>query len=1313
MAEENTPNLPFAQFDKETFDQIMSVYGSDVGMFAKNLTEVLNEEYDDPEFLTYEGLRAGTAPAFQLFPSLKDLAPAQRRMSNEDIVEMFAYDPEGNAITGGTFMQGVKREAIPQAAAVPTFMGGYSLGQTLTAGVPPVTLPTAAVRFGVPLITGTLASIGGYMMGEQITDEIMGEEPPMLPGQTAAYEAGKTAMGAAAWLPLPFMVPKQLNFGVEAAKNALSKSMGDVSGPFQPTRGLRFSQFLEKNVGRIGETARAAPIPTLAFETVAGAGATGGAYVAESGAPGQPLPRLAMEFGGGISTSVLTDLLTTRLKMIYQGGKGAYKAVREGRVTEGIAALKGERERQVVNYILDVLEESGEDPEEVIARLGSNEFSDILIDESGNPIELTAALKSGSPALLALEKSLEKTTTGVGRERASANVNATRALRNTITALYATGNTDAAQEAALLSQAVFENGMEQDLAGAWKRVFDAFEKVGGGQERQAQLGVQLQGILDTRLNAARQNEKRLWSSVPTDFAISEFVDEQGNLTDTPQFIEWMNNNLPQTEESLDDIFPNIAPLIKFVRRKERELGLVPSDGGDGSRPTMSKDLERAYDTFQKSSDQFIGTSDERVLENVINTAEGIEDINERLAYIRGQAQNLRQRASNREFDDNANARKLATAYDRLANLELLKDREPDVDLLTSGDEVEFVPLTATEIYDMYSTALAKGKELTAQGKSNSARLAYGFAQALMRDLDNFDTGDAAYNTARAYTRALNDAFTRSFVGDVLAQTKTGALKVAPEMIANDVFQSDAGYLRLKQLDQVGQFELTQALTNLSTSAGTPDLQKTLDRAIKYSVNEDTGLVDTARLNKWLKNNRKSLSKYPGVLKNVEQAVETTTTVRGTTESILRNIRAAAFNPDTGEINVPALRRWMERPENQDILSAMPNLKADLEDVQTARTLLDQGLADQRDQLKDLKAQVSFMDLLPGTTENPATAAAKALSNAQKKPVASWDNLLNVVKKAPSEWTTADGVKHTKEEALAGLRSAFMEAAMVKSGGTSQTFSAREFYDTIFAPHRNSENKVSLSDWMLKNDVMSKQEMDRLKGFATELVKMESFVASGDMGLEELAETVGPMMDFYLRIAGSAAGARLQSLIPGDTGAGSLVAAGAGSKAFRAAYSKIFADIPESMKMDVMTEMFKDPDLLATMLSKGRTQREAGNIAGRLTELLTEKGFLSTVTVGRRGVPSVVRETEETIVDEEPQITVPEPSPNDEASLTPQRVLPTNPPVAQPRPAAAPAPVPQTTPPSPQPAARSRYAALFPNDPISGMINSNQGIGSLL
>ena len=1298
MAEEN---LPFAQFDKETFDQIMSIYGNDIGMFAQNLTETLNEEFDEENYLTYQGLRQGTAPAFELFPSLKDLPSEQRRLSDEDIIELFAYDQEGNPIKGGTFAEGFARDITPQAASVPTFMGGFALGNKLVAGVPPTTPLTLAVRVGTPLAFGTLSAIGGYTMGEKITDEIMGEEPPILPGQTTAYEMGKTAAGATAWLPLPFLVPNKINFGVEAAKIAL----GD-----KKTISSRIAGGIEKTIGGMGGAAKAAPGTTLAFETLAGVGATGGAGAAEEMFPGEPLPRLIGEFGGGISLPVTADLLTTRLLQAFRGGRALVSSARDGTIIEKANVMKSAREGQVINYILDVIEEAGEDPNEIIRRLGSNEFTDVLVDEQGNPIELTAALKSGSPALLTLEKSLEKLTTGVGKERSSANTQATRALRNTITALFAQEDPAAVQEAGVLAQAVFSNDLERDLASAMNKLFDAFEKIGSPEARQAQLGQNLQNIVAERLKAARLNQRKLWKSIDTNFQIDEFIDESGEATNTPQFIDWMETNLPETEEALDDVFSDLAPLINFVRRKQRDLGLTPTDGGDGLRPSMSTDLRKAYDQYQQYEDMFIGTPEGGILENTTNRVDSIEDVNDKLSYLRSQAASLRERAKNKEFDDNNQIRKLATAYDRLANLELLKSREPQTDLLGSADvSDEIKGLTATEIYDMYSLALAKGRESDARGKPNSSRLAYGFAQALMRDLNNFETGDASYNIARAYTKALNDSFTRSFAGDILAKNRSGAFKTAPEMIANDVFQSDAGYLRMKQLDQIGQFELTQALTNLSTAAGNPDLQKTLNRAITYSVNEDTGLVDTARLNKWLKNNTKSLSAYPDVLKNVQNAVNTTVSIRGTTESILRNIRAQAFDPDSGEISVVNLRKWMERPENKDVLSAMPALKADLENVQVVKNLLDETKIAQREAEKDLKSKISFMDLLPGTTENPATATSKALSNQQKKPVASWDELFDVANKAPNKWKTADGVEHTKEEALEGLRSAFIESAMVKAGGTSQTFSARAFFDTIFAPHPNSQNKVSLADWMGSKELMSKQELDRLKNLATELVKMETFVASGDMGLDELAETVGPMMDFYLRIAGASVGSRMQSLIPGDTGAGSLVAAGAGSKAFRQVYGKIFNQIPESLKMDVMTQMFKDPDLMAVMLQKGRTEKQRSNIAGRIAELLSEKGFIAATTPVRRLAPGVVRETQEEI--EESQLIPSVPATNQRASLQPQTVTPTNRPAVQPRQIAAQAPVVPNN--VSQPATQSRYAALFPNDPISSMIKSREGIGSLI
>jgi hypothetical protein len=93
-------------------------------------------------------------------------------------------------------------------------------------------------------------------------------------------------------------------------------------------------------------------------------------------------------------------------------------------------------------------------------------------------------------------------------------------------------------------------------------------------------------------------------------------------------------------------------------------------------------------------------------------------------------------------------------------------------------------------------------------------------------------------------------------------------------------------------------------------------------------------------------------------------------------------------------------------------------------------------------------------------------------------------------------------------------------------------------------------------------------------------------------------------------------------------------------------------------------------------------------------------------VARRSLPPVVRETEEVIVDQTPPIIEEE-----EASLIPQTVTPTNRPAVQPRQVAAQAPVVPNN--VSQPATQSRYAALFPNDPISSMIKNREGIGSLI
>lgn len=1276
MAEQQ-PKLVFSQ---EDLDQLFRIYG----MGDEDIPESKVEAKVAQGMIDTYNSGYGTEMSYNDF--------FNAGVSDSEIISTLASDPEGNPIKTGTFLQGMKKEAIPTAASVPTFMGGYALGSKLVSAVPPTTLPTAAIRLGVPLVTGTLGAIGGYILGEEVADEVLSDEPVILPIHREKYEAGRTATGVLGFAAMPFMIKPQLNFGVELAKQKLAGKPSKVTGAVE---------FLEGTVGQMGQKARANPFSFGAFEAVAGAGQTGGAYLAESAFPGQVLPRLSFELGGGLTTSVAADLMVTRLINGFKLGKKAVGAVKEGKIQDAFQYLGDERKRQATNYIIDVIEQSGEDPEEIISRLGSQEFTNILVDEAGNPIQLTAALKSGSPALLALEKALEKTSAGVGKERASANLNATRALRNTITALFASDDPNAVQEGAVLAQAVFENELSGELAQATKKLFDAFQAIGAPESRQAQLGEALQTILSERLKAARVNEKRLWKDVDRSFVLEEFTDENGNVTNTPQFVTFLDDRLPTVEESIDALSNELTPILNFHKRKKRELGLISEDELTPDLSDMSPRLRNASQRFDEAASR-LGEEDRNILNRQIDRAQEL-DPQEAADRLREESSFYRTRA--KDYDDPRMVQRLAVALDRAADLQLARRIEPEA----VADEISGV--SANEIFNMYSTALNIGKRLNAQGNTGDASIAFGFARRLMNDLDNADVDDAVYNTARAYTRALNDAFTRTFANELLADEKTGRLKILPDQVGQRIFSADAGSLRVKQLDTIGQFELTQALTTLSEQAGNPDLRKTLERAMTYARDEETGLMNPAMLNRWLSNNRRGLVKYPEVFSDVEQAIKTTSSIRGTMESMLRNIRAATFDPDTGKINTLSLRRWMENPNNQDLLKAMPALKADLENSVTAANLLDATNQNIREQRDALKGTVSFMDLLPDATENPATAASKALSNNQKQPVQSLNSLLKVVQKAPDEWQVGNQT-YTKEDAMNGLRTALIDAAMVKAGGTSQTFNSKTFFDTIFTPLRNSKGKVSLADWMTKNDVMSTVEINRLKAFATELVKMETFAAGGDVNLEDIAETVGPMMDFYLRVVGASVGSRMQGLIPGDTGAGSLVAAGAGSKAFRAVYGKIFSEIPESLKMDVMSEMFADPDLLAAMLAKGKTDREQTAIAKRIATKLGKKGFLAVTTPARRAAPGIIRESGEDVELPEGQV---DPVLQRAQELLKQRenvqlrTPPAAPPTTQ---AAIPAPPTSSLGAGPNPQVRQTYATLFPNDPISGMI-PRQGIGGLL
>ena len=1080
----------------------------------------------------------------------------ERALTSSQIISLFAVDEQGDPIQEGTFLGGAKREMFPSVFSLAGFYGGAKAGMKMQAPIPPAGPWALAAKVAIPTTTSVLGAFGLYEAGEAATDALFGPEKPVTPGSRAAYESGKTAMGAAGWLPLPYMISKNVAFGGAQYLDNLTSIIKNV-GPVTATdlavpgvakalktgttpRTARFVSAMERFLGGTGEAARKAPIATGFLETTAAAGAAGGAYVAETADPGDASTRLSAEVLGGIVPSILGARLVAKTPETIANLKNIVSKVRKGEFD-----IKGRRQGQAVQRIIDILEAQGEDVDAVIERLASPDFDKILIDETGKPITLTAGMKADSPALLAIEASLAQTSPGLGKERAAKNQQANNALRNVIAALVATGDKEAIQQAAKIAEDVFNAGNTLRLSRATDRVLTAFEKVKGTDAAgNMELSQRLfDSAIDT-MQTGRREERRLWSAVE-DQNITSFVDADGNELDQPNFLTAWQNSMPGVKNA-------DAP----IKRKLRDLNNFIQDKKD-----VIAEREKIFEARRKAGRTEVAPEDD-LMQPIITVKE-------------------------------------ATA--------------------------------------MRAEALNLARQLTATGDLNAARVAHNFADGLLDDLNSLPEGqNAAYDIARAYSRSFNDTFTRAFAGRVIEKSKTGAERMAPELLAQKLMVggSDPTYLRVQQINDIGNFAIQNGF---------------------------------------------------------EGAEDVAASIRGTTEMIVRNARAAAFDSQTGQIRPEALRKWME--SNKDLLDAFPALKADLENAETANVLLRQREAMNKSKEAALKGQTTFRDLLSSTTDSPTTAVARALSNGNRAPMRSLNNLNDVIKNAPEE---------LQDSAKSGLKSSILEWAMTKGGATSRSFSPRNMYDNLFSKIPNAVSNTSVVDWMVSNDLIPEREVTALKKYLTEMVRLEAMDANGTIG--ELVEQAGPMMDFYLRISGSALGSRMQGLLPGGGGAGSLVAAGAGSKMMR----QLFNKVPESMKLDVMSELMENPELLAAMMRRPRNDREKMRIANRVQDLLMGLGFVPV----RRAAPQVLKseEVDDITVEEAPTV---EPV---------SSVAPTAMPAPQPVPAQPVAPPPTTTlasatPPPPPPAPsgpvdRQQYAAMFPNDPASAMIRQ-QGIGSLM
>ena len=132
-------------------------------------------------------------------------------------------------------------------------------------------------------------------------------------------------------------------------------------------------------------------------------------------------------------------------------------------------------------------------------------------------------------------------------------------------------------------------------------------------------------------------------------------------------------------------------------------------------------------------------------------------------------------------------------------------------------------LSSQELTDMRSIALSAVRQLRSESKFDEARIAGKYADLLLGQLDEFpdESFTVPYREARAFSRSLNDTFTRAFAGDILQQNAKGGTRDAPELLADRLLRGSASntLLRINQIQEAGRFMGPSFMRTRSTCAG--------------------------------------------------------------------------------------------------------------------------------------------------------------------------------------------------------------------------------------------------------------------------------------------------------------------------------------------------------------------------------------------------------------------------------------------------------------------------------------------------------------
>jgi len=1277
------------------------------GFLANDLVDTMRVDFSDrieqdPNYLTYEGLRNGTAGILDEIEIYSGKPSKSRMLSDDDIAKIFS-NAEDAPFARAFFGELAKTVPALQAGISATAKVGSKLYSKPIVKVPnPAMGAEYVLKTVAALGAGIGAGFGVYSAGDAIEEAFLGPDPVIVPGQRASYEAYRTMGGGAANILFPFMLSR---YGLNSGAQQVLDNLGtNIKGPL----GVRLQAGLDKllkSSADIATGSKAGAATTVIAETGGALGASLGAYVAESGESGTG-GRLLSEFVGG-NIGAIAALKAIPKVLTSLSSKGGLEGMAEDFGTD--------QQRKLFEKVNQFYDEYGTDEQRslLIEQLSSPEFQAELAEAFPN-VDFTVGQQSGDPLLLALEASKGRGNQKFAGGQKKAYTKAERVTKNFIDALISMGTEESVLAAGQLRQSLFQETIESSVSEALLKQTDAalqlrrLPVVDGepgqrGGPSPAQLSQNLSKVLKEQIfTLMGKKERDLYNQVGArDHVVVDLSDGSPEFLQVFDEISYIDDGVQEeflasapalkkfiddVRESLDDSASEVDPAdLEMINVLSNEITELRSGVPAGLRKVLEENLSRLKERFIQ----------EKMTPNQQATA------------LQDMADDLFVESTATPFDQGG-FKSFARSLETEASLFRTKDAAGYSEAAT---DAEPLTITAGRLDEIRSYALRLAREyssgLTPSKDQYGVKLGQ-FANALRKTLDDAEGGaPEEYLNALAFTRAKHDVVSRMIGAKSKASTRAGGKAVDSEVEFSVIINTNpsATLGRIRQLQSLARFADDQNLVAYAEEAG------------------------------------------------VEAAVDPVfTTINNLAESYLRQTQIdktfkrtfdSTTNKEKFEVSDDALADW--RANNADLLEAFPQLDIDTKNAVTFQRSLEFKAA--RKERIDKKGLLQDqLGVLLGS-RSPTEAVAVAFNSTN--PAESLRNLFGLKKVAAdrggfgrgaSVRTRNTGRRHkiraaglNEAEINNGFRTAMLTHALMGAGGEvggpTSTFDPKTFHKILFQPVKPNA-KVSMAELALKNGVLSEPEFKRLKFMSTQMVRLQAADAAGKLGDPDFVTKAGPMVDFYAGIIGSAVGSSVYSsargLLPGNLQSGQLAATTAGQKLIR----NIFLNVPALQKMDMLDEVFMDAELVSKLLRKPQNPQDAErariSFGESLKEMLFTKGTEMIPFVGREafeeddnttnapylgapGFPESKRRNQEQYIDRI-QRNLP---PNDQQGAVapaPQPPVQRPSPVATPttQASAVPSPSPAPEPASSGPVDRTRYAALFPNDMASSMINQNRG-----